>query len=112
MVQSEVQFLLSLGDSAQELCVSLPFQSLACFLQEGNGLFNVLVLAGNVDCDDSVPDWVQLAGKTLNHLFIQLEKVRVLGRIKCLVLGASDELHTYLVPHLFLVLEGDRFDGV
>jgi len=76
---SKIEPLLSLSYSAQELCISFTIQSSACFIQEDNRCFDVSVLATNQDGDDGVLDRIQLAGQSLDHMFVQLQQVLVIA---------------------------------
>ena len=57
-METEIELLLSLSNSAEELRISLTIKSCTCLIQEDNGFLDIIVLATDQDSDESIFDWV------------------------------------------------------
>ena len=111
-METEIELLLSLSDSAEELRISLTIKSCTCLIQEDNGFLDIIVLATDQDSDESIFDWVQLGRKSLHHMLIQLKQVGVLVSIEGLIFAVVNQFKADLMPHLLLVLQSDCLDQI
>lgn len=98
VVQTQVQLLFSLSNSAQVDSIFEILKSCFSLIKEFNWDIDIGMLTRGQDCEYCVLDWVELVSQAFDHRFVKNKQVFVLCGVKSLVLEVADEFVSDLMP--------------